>query len=77
VINENPIHKTIGNWKVHITGDISNDIECFEITFDRLTEQNWFLFAVGVGWGMDFIEAYFEAAQVIGLDTVTFQLNHQ
>lgn len=76
MINETPIHKTFGNWKVHITGDLSNDEDGeLEVTWDRLTEKNWFLFAIQNGWHMEtFIQAYWEGAELIGLEEITFKI---
>ena len=76
MINETPIHKTFGNWKVHISGDLSNDEDGeLEITWDRLTEKNWFIFARQNGWNMqDFLDAYWESTELIGLEELTFKI---
>jgi len=79
MINENPIHKEFGNWKVHITGDLSNDADGeLEVTWDRLTDKNWFLFGIQNGWHMEtFFKAYWEAAGLIGLEEITFKIKEE
>ncbi len=73
-IEETPIHKKFGAWRVHINADISSE-DGFEITFDRLVEENWFLTGISLEWQMnDFFQAYFEAAQLGGLDSITLQI---
>ncbi|MDR6564932.1 MULTISPECIES: hypothetical protein [unclassified Arcicella] len=71
------IHTTFGCWIVTTEGDLINQHTSFHITFDRLTEQNWFLFAIGLGWDLnEFFPAYYEACQLIGLDSIIFQIKH-
>ncbi len=60
------------------TGDLICSESDFCITFDRLTEQNWFLFAMGLKWDLNnFFPAYYAACKLIGLDEVTFQITHK
>lgn len=77
MINDYLVHKTFGDWKVHITGDISNEKNGSEITFDRLTETDWIRHAIGLEWGFDFIKAFYEAVTLVGLESITHEIIHK
>lgn len=74
----NIVIKSFGDWQVTDEGDLLNLKEKFHITFDRLTEENWFLYAIGLGWDLnDFFPAYYLACETIGLESIQFQIKHK
>lgn len=65
-----------GHWQVNDEGDILCPLAKIHITFDRLEEQNWFVFAIIQGWNLnEFMPAFFEACRQIGKDSVQFDID--
>jgi len=64
-----------GKWKVYRNGDINFDNGYYFIDANRLKTEDWILHLMEKGWVdmNDFIPAYFQALQNIGVKHIKIQ----
>ncbi len=47
------------------------------IPFERIDEQNWFVFAIANGWDLNqFMPVYFDLCHHYGIESITFSINY-